>query len=91
MRLASFIALALTVGMSSPVAAQNKAPAFRSDRGRMPGELAALSDVLKPRADEVQWKQIPWLVDLAEGIKLAREEKRPVFLFMCIDEPLDRC
>jgi hypothetical protein len=87
-------AIIFAIGLLStsiPVLAQTKAPDFRSDRARMPGELAALYDNLKPRPNEVRWKDIPWLNDIGDGIKVAKDEKRPLFIYVSTDEPLDRC
>ena len=38
-----------------------------------------------------KWKKIPWLTDLAEGVELAKKEKRPLFLWVAADPPLERC
>ena len=45
------------------------------------------------RLDEavMRWREIPWYTDAIEGLKAAREEKRPVLLFVTGDEPLARC
>lgn len=40
---------------------------------------------------ELGYREIPWLVDLNEGIKAARDENRPLLLWTSGDEPLDRC
>jgi hypothetical protein len=44
-----------------------------------------------PRAEELKWQQIPWLNDLAEGIGQARQEKRPLLVWVSGDDPLERC
>jgi hypothetical protein len=38
-----------------------------------------------------KWLTIPWLLDLNEGIRLARAEKRPVLIWVSGDDPLERC
>ena len=45
----------------------------------------------RPLPGELRWQQIPWLVDLEEGIRRARAEDRPLLLFVSGDEPLGRC
>jgi hypothetical protein len=40
---------------------------------------------------ELEWKQIPWLIDLDEGLRQAKEENRPLLLFVSGDDPLERC
>jgi len=54
-------------------------------------ELARLAAVIKPPAAANKWQQIPWLTDVNEGRKLAREERRPLFLWTVFGEPLDEC
>src|SRR5262245_6047244 len=54
-------------------------------------ELADLAAVIKPPAAANKWQQIPWLTDVNEGRKLAREERRPLFLWTVFGEPLDEC
>jgi hypothetical protein len=56
-----------------------------------PAELAQLATVIKPSARANKWQQIPWLTDVTEGRRLAREEKRPLFLWTVFGEPLDEC
>jgi hypothetical protein len=55
------------------------------------GELAERAAAIKPVAKELRWQQIPWILDLAEGQRLARAERRPIFLWVTGDEPLERC
>src|SRR5262245_29833813 len=56
-----------------------------------PAELADLAATIKPPPAANKWQQIPWLSDVNEGRKLAREEKRPLFLWTVFGEPLDEC
>ena len=53
--------------------------------------LARRAAVIKPAPAELRWQQIPWLTDLAEGQRLARAERRPIFLWVTGDDPLERC
>ena len=59
--------------------------------GQPPQELARRAAVIRPAAAELKWQQIPWLLDLTEGLRLAREERRPIFLWVTGDDPLERC
>jgi hypothetical protein len=57
-------------------------------------EARALKDMARLiRQDEalLRWRDIPWYTDAAEGLKAAREEKRPVLLWVTGDDPLGRC
>jgi hypothetical protein len=39
-----------------------------------------------------KWRDaIPWILDLEEGVRLARAEKRPVLIWVSGDDPLERC
>ena len=54
-------------------------------------ELARRAVAIKPTAAELKWQRIPWVMDLTEGLKLAQTEKRPIFLWVTGDDPLERC
>jgi hypothetical protein len=53
--------------------------------------LAKRAAAIKPVAEELCWQQIPWIIDLAEGQRLAKAEGRPIFLWVTGDDPLERC
>ena len=53
--------------------------------------LAKRAAAIKPVAEELRWQQIPWVIDLAEGQRLAQDEGRPIFLWVTGDDPLERC
>ena len=53
--------------------------------------LAKRAAVIKPASEELRWQQIPWVTDLAEGQRLAQAERRPIFLWVTGDDPLERC
>ncbi|HUF62427.1 MAG TPA: hypothetical protein VMN36_10165 [Verrucomicrobiales bacterium] len=55
------------------------------------GRIAARAEALRPSADLLKWQRIPWMTDLAEALKVAKEEGRPVLLWGSDDEPLERC
>jgi hypothetical protein len=84
--------LAVGAGMlwqSAPVAAQ--APAEARKDVPTPEELARRAAAIKPVAKELRWQQVPWVMDLAEGQRLAQVERRPIFLWVTGDDPLERC
>jgi len=54
-------------------------------------DLEARAAAIKPSPGELSWLKIPWVLDLAEAQTLAREEKRPIFLWVTGDDPLERC
>ena len=53
--------------------------------------LAKQAAAIKPAPEELRWQQIPWVTDLAEGQRLAQAERRPIFLWVTGDDPLERC
>jgi hypothetical protein len=53
--------------------------------------LARRAAAIKPVGEELRWQQIPWVTDLAEAQRLARDEGRPIFLWVTGDDPLERC
>ena len=55
------------------------------------GELNRRAVVIKPSTEELKWQRIPWLTDLAAAHRAARDEKRPIFLWVTGDDPLERC
>ncbi len=53
-------------------------------------ELLRRAAVIKPRPDELKWQKIPWVLDLAEGQRIAQTDHRPIFLWAIADSPLER-
>ena len=58
--------------------------------GQSEDKLSRIAAVARPRADEVKWQKVPWIVDLAEGQRVAQAERRPLFLWATAGT-LDRC
>ena len=59
--------------------------------GQATDPLEQRAAIIRPKSGEYKWQQIPWVLDLNEGIRLAREEKRPLLLWVSGDDPLERC
>jgi hypothetical protein len=53
--------------------------------------LIRRATAIKPKPEELRWQQIPWVTDLSEGLRLAKTEERPIFLWVTGDDPLERC
>ena len=66
---------------------------FGDEPSATPGSpgLAERAAAIKPAPKELCWQRIPWLTDLAEGQRLAQAERRPIFLWVTGDDPLERC
>lgn len=59
--------------------------------GQSEDKLSRQAAVVRPRPEEVKWQKIPWIVDLAEGQRLAQAERRPIFLWATAAPTLERC
>jgi hypothetical protein len=71
---------------------QDQPLSFKADVRRLPEDAAKRYAAIKPRPEEVKWRQIPWLVDLNKGIQIAKEEKRPLLIWTGQQShPLERC
>jgi len=53
-------------------------------------EFLRRAAIIKPRPDELKFQKIPWVLDLAEGQRVAQAEHRPLFLWAIADAPLER-
>ncbi len=59
---------------------------------RLEGDAARMYSLVKtPHPGELKWQQVPWLTDLREAVRQAKEEKRPLVLFVSGDDPLEKC
>lgn len=54
-------------------------------------EISKKANAVRATAAEMNFTKIPWVTDLFEGFRLAKEENRPVFLYMITGDPLDDC
>jgi hypothetical protein len=87
--------LALSVLAASMVfdtaSAETRPVSAKEDVSRLPAGAAQLylDTTLFPQ--ETKYEEIPWLLDLEEGITLAKREKRPVLIWTSGDDPLERC
>ena len=69
------------------VAAQ--APPMPSDLPPSASRMYAIVKSVRP--GELRWQEIPWLVELQDGLRLAKEENRPLLLWVSGDDPLEKC
>lgn len=62
------------------------------EKGRVdPEQITARLDALRQSGALIRWQEVPWQLDLNEGMRQSREEKRPMFLWVAGDDPLERC
>ncbi len=57
----------------------------------IPADPEKQAAAIKPAPKELSWRRIPWVLNLAEGQQLAKQENRPIFLWVTGAEPLERC
>lgn len=79
------VCLILACFLPAPLRGQENLIKDRSDlRGKADAIRASANDLFK-------LQRIPWVTDPAEGFRLAREENRPVFLYIQAGDPLEDC
>ncbi len=55
-------------------------------------DLHKKADAIRASADKLsKVKKIPWVTDVFEGFRLAKEEKRPIFLYTIVGDALEDC
>ena len=81
----------VALAFAGPIFAESE-PAVAADASRLPRMAAQLHAYVKQSLPgELRWQEIPWMLDLNEGMRLAREEKRLVLLWVSGDDPLEKC
>ncbi len=94
-RLRPTVAL-LTLAVASLVSPSTRADvrpvSTKEDVARLPAPAARLYAETTQFLRPTKWRDaIPWLLDLDEGIRLAKAEKRPLLIWTSGDDPLERC
>lgn len=51
-------------------------------------DFDAVFNFVSPRENETRWRQVPWIPSLWEGIELAEEKKKPMFIWAMNGDPL---
>jgi len=77
---------------ASQLCADPKPASPDDDASRLAKDAAQIYKYVKePLPGELKWQEIPWMLDLKEAIRLAKEEKRPLLLWVSGDDPLEKC
>jgi hypothetical protein len=91
-RIATLFALALASSVAPPARADVRPVSAKEDVARLPAPIARLYAETTLFPQPTRWRDaIPWVLDLEEGLRLARAEKRPVLIWVSGDDPLERC
>jgi hypothetical protein len=77
--------------LAAAIKADSRPSGRHPDLRDLPKDTSRLYDetTLFPRP--TKWLEIPWLLDLNEGIRVAKTEARPVLIWVSGDDPLERC
>ena len=86
----------MTTAVASPTPAQQPNPEplrepLRDAPHAKPIDPATFRDTLAfltPKPEEMKWASIPWQTDLWEARKLAREQRKPIFMWSMNGKPL---
>ena len=82
---------AIVALLLSAVLAPLGAPGQETSRREDP-DLRNRADAIRASAEKLAKAQrIPWVTDVEEGFRLAKEERRPVFLYVITGDPLGDC
>jgi hypothetical protein len=77
----------LTAALVVPTALRGQ-----NQRNEDASELRTKADAIRASADNLmKVRTMPWVTDVFEGFRLARAERRPVFLYMITGDPLGDC
>ena len=91
-RIATLLALALASSVAAPARADVRPVSAKEDVARLPAPWVQLYADTTLFPQPTQWRDaIPWVLDLDAVIRLARDEKRPVLIWVSGDDPLERC
>ena len=91
-RTVTLLTLALAPFVATTVDADVRPISEKDDVARLPARAAGLYADTTLFPQPTKWRDnIPWVLDLDESIRMAREEKRPLLIWTSGDDPLERC
>ena len=90
-RLSLHAAALLSLIAAVAARADSRPGGWHPDVARLPKETARLYADTTLFPQRTRWLQVPWLLDLDEGIRAAKDEGRPILIWVSGDEPLERC
>jgi hypothetical protein len=91
-RIATPLALTLASFVAVPARADVRPVSVTEDVSRLPATSVQLYADTTLFPQPTKWRDaIPWVLDLEAGLRLARDEKRPLLIWTSGDDPLERC
>ena len=86
-----FLAVCLTALLATRAVPDSRPTAPSPDLDALPANAAQLyrDTTLFPR--EAKWLAIPWMNDLKKALRVAKQEQRPLLIWVSGDDPLERC
>src|SRR5436305_4515631 len=87
-RIATLLAPALVALVPAPAPADVRPVSAKEDVARLPAPFVRLYTDTTLFPQPTRWRDaIPWVLDLDAGIRLARDEKRPLLIWTSGDDP----
>ena len=91
-RMVKLLALILASLVATSARADVRSVSAKEDVARLPIPAARLYADTTLFPQPTKWRDaIPWVLDLEEGVRLARDENRPLLIWVSGDDPLERC
>ena len=88
----TLLALTLASSVAGPARADVRPVSAPEDVAHLPEAAGKLYTDTTLFPQPTKWRDaIPWVLDLDTGIRLARDEKRPLLIWVSGDDPLERC
>ena len=81
----SLVTLAACFSLAVPGLAESQMPKLPALTEQ---NLAARYEFIRPKPEEVRWREIPWRTSLWEGIQEAQAKERPILFWTMDGHPL---
>jgi hypothetical protein len=91
-RLTTLFTLTLASSVVEPARADVRPVSAHEDVAGLPAPAIQLYTDTTLFPQPTKWRDaIPWVLELDTGIRLARDEERPLLIWVSGDDPLERC
>ncbi|MEM7783633.1 MAG: hypothetical protein AAF623_09795 [Planctomycetota bacterium] len=84
------VAVAASIWLSQPILAQqNEAVSLAVKAGVQTNrQFTMVFDFIRASKEENQWRSVPWIPDLWEGIQISARTQKPMFIWAMNGDPL---